>query len=331
VPDDTRTKERKPSVFIVDDSSTIRGHLSLVLSNSARTVSFSNGEDAYKAAVADPPDVIVSDVLMEPIDGYEFCRRVRANPDLSLCSFLLLTAADDSAWADQGLAGGADDFLAKPVKPPEFVSRIHALVRLHAARKELKLKTEENLKLAADLAVETEKLEALQKQIGEIDAMKKHLGEAESALAEKSALLAKAEGESAEGKRALSAAEARLSKLQAELAQAERALGEARAGSGDGAAPAVASDAAILVDVELSTIEAIEPSLDAISQAIHQLMNAVSELDKPAGDPKAKRALLSSARTGYAAGLNELDRIRNLLHEGPDGDDSEAKKESAAN
>jgi signal transduction histidine kinase len=77
------------------------------------------------------PDVILLDVMMPGMDGFETCRRIRATPELAEVPIILLTALDDRASLLQGIEAGADDFLSKPVDRYELTARIRTITRLN--------------------------------------------------------------------------------------------------------------------------------------------------------------------------------------------------------
>ena len=102
-------------IFVVDDSKTLRVQLQQMLKTEFDCQAFSDGPSALEAALAQPPDLILSDVVMEPYDGYELCRRVREQPLLKDVPLVLLTSSEDRDGRALGLEQGADDYLAKPV------------------------------------------------------------------------------------------------------------------------------------------------------------------------------------------------------------------------
>ena len=90
---------------------------------------FENGGDALAEIEADPPDLILLDVMMPGIDGFEVTRRIRQNATLPFIPILLITAHDQPSVA-QGLDTGADDFIRKPVNFDELLARVRSLLKL---------------------------------------------------------------------------------------------------------------------------------------------------------------------------------------------------------
>ena len=92
-------------------------------------ITLSNGQDALKIIETEPPDLILLDVMMPVMDGYEVTRRVRAMKDLPFIPILLITAYD-RANAVKGLDLGEDEFIRKPIEADELLARVRSLLRL---------------------------------------------------------------------------------------------------------------------------------------------------------------------------------------------------------
>jgi class 3 adenylate cyclase len=90
----------------------------------------SDGVSALAALRARLPDLLLLDVLMPGLDGYQVCREVRADPALAMLPVVMVTALGDREERVRGLDAGADDFLSKPVNPPELVARVRSLLRI---------------------------------------------------------------------------------------------------------------------------------------------------------------------------------------------------------
>ncbi|OUC12445.1 MAG: DNA-binding response regulator [Alkalinema sp. CACIAM 70d] len=114
-------------ILVVDDDTTLRTALSRYLSKRGYCVQdAASGLDALTLFEQDPPDLIVSDVLMPEMDGYEFCRRVRASRIGQLLPFIFLSSRADVEDRVQGHSMGADDYLIKPFEPRELLAKIEA-------------------------------------------------------------------------------------------------------------------------------------------------------------------------------------------------------------
>ena len=116
-------------VLVVDDEKAITQALSVLL-NSARyeVVVAHRGEEAIKQLAVEKPDLIVLDIMMPDIDGYEVCRQVRQQDDYT--PILMLTAKDESWEKVSGLELGADVYMTKPFEPGELLAQIKALLRM---------------------------------------------------------------------------------------------------------------------------------------------------------------------------------------------------------
>lgn len=114
-------------ILIVDDDRTMRTVLTRYLENRGYQVEqVSSGADALVAFTKNPPDLVVSDVMMPEMDGLEFCRRLRATPSGQLMPFIFLSGKGELEDRIYGHEIGADDYLTKPVDPRELVAKIEA-------------------------------------------------------------------------------------------------------------------------------------------------------------------------------------------------------------
>jgi two-component system OmpR family response regulator len=116
------------SILLVDDEDNLRSMLEAALSHHGFIVeSASNGRSAVEKAQAATPDLILLDVMMPDLDGFEVCRRLRADGTKS--PILFLTAKDATEDKVRGLTLGGDDYLTKPFSLEELVARVNALLR----------------------------------------------------------------------------------------------------------------------------------------------------------------------------------------------------------
>jgi two-component system cell cycle response regulator len=102
----------------------------------------SSGPEALAKAAEWAPDVILLDVMMPGMDGYEVCRRLKANPLTSSIAVVMITALVDPAERVRGLEAGADDFLSKPVDHPTLFARLRALLRMKQVLDAFRLRAE---------------------------------------------------------------------------------------------------------------------------------------------------------------------------------------------
>jgi CheY-like chemotaxis protein len=113
-----------------------------------------DGNAGLEAATASRPDVILLDVLLPDLSGYEVCRRLRANETTRAMPILMLTALQDRADRLQALEAGADDFLSKPVDRAELLARLRSLLRQKHLYDELARHRDEIARQAELLAVQ---------------------------------------------------------------------------------------------------------------------------------------------------------------------------------
>src|SRR5690349_7053426 len=102
----------------------------------------SNGATALEIASSTVPDVVLLDVMMPQMDGFEVCRRLKADPKTADIPVVMVTALSDVADRLRGLEAGADDFLTKPVNDIALFARVRSLVRLKRMMEELRLREE---------------------------------------------------------------------------------------------------------------------------------------------------------------------------------------------
>ena len=127
------------NILIVDDDSRGRETLEAVLTGLGHNLHFcDNGLDALKQASILQPDLILLDVMMPGIDGFEVCRRIRADPLLADVPVVMTTALDDKASRLEGIEAGADDFISKPIDRMEIRARVNTIIRLNRYRKLMK-------------------------------------------------------------------------------------------------------------------------------------------------------------------------------------------------
>ena len=100
-----------------------------------------SGEEALAKCLASLPDLVLLDVMMPGMDGFEVCRRLKADPRTLHIPVVMVTALDQISDRIKGLEAGADDFLTKPVNDTALVTRVKSLVRLKALTDELRLRS----------------------------------------------------------------------------------------------------------------------------------------------------------------------------------------------
>ena len=118
-------------ILVVDDEPITRKLVSAILEkNGFSAATAENGLDCLRQLPNIKPDLILLDVLMPEMDGYETCRQIRSNPDTANLPILMLTALDSLEQKVKGFENGADDYLPKPFNTDELLAHIHALLRI---------------------------------------------------------------------------------------------------------------------------------------------------------------------------------------------------------
>ena len=117
----------RPRVLVADDDPLIQRLVRTHLDRAGfRVLIAGDGEEAVSTAAADQPDLIVLDLMLPKLDGFEVCRRVR---EFSLVPVVMLTARGEQGDKLRGFEAGADDYLTKPFAPAELVARVRAVLR----------------------------------------------------------------------------------------------------------------------------------------------------------------------------------------------------------
>ena len=93
-------------------------------------VSATNGPEALDKVAKKPPDLVLLDVMMPGMSGYDVCRKIRENPDTAMLPVVMVTALDPAQERVKGIEAGADDFLSKPINQQELLARVRSLLRI---------------------------------------------------------------------------------------------------------------------------------------------------------------------------------------------------------
>jgi two-component system alkaline phosphatase synthesis response regulator PhoP len=122
----------KQKILIVDDEPDILDLIAYNLNKEGYLyITASNGIEAIQMAKKHHPDLILLDIMMPKLDGIETCRQLRAMPEFKNTYMVFLTARSEEYSEISGFNVGADDYIAKPIKPRALISRINAILRRH--------------------------------------------------------------------------------------------------------------------------------------------------------------------------------------------------------
>ncbi|WP_438000987.1 ATP-binding protein [Sorangium sp. So ce185] len=127
--------EREGSVLVADDNADMRDYLVHLLSPRWHVEAVSDGRAALDAALARPPDLVVSDVIMPGLDGVSLLRELRADPRTSMVPVMLLSARAGEDAVVEGLDTGADDYLVKPFSARELLARVRTQIEMARMRR----------------------------------------------------------------------------------------------------------------------------------------------------------------------------------------------------
>ena len=125
------TEQAAAKVLVVDDTpQNVKLLADLLRAKGYAVVTASAGPEALAQVEAERPDLVLLDVMMPGMSGYEVCQKIRANPATGILPVVMVTALDPSQERIKGLDAGADDFLTKPVNHAELLARVRSLVRV---------------------------------------------------------------------------------------------------------------------------------------------------------------------------------------------------------
>lgn len=118
----------KPLILIVEDNSDLRAFLRNELKNDFRTIESANGKDGFEQAIDKVPDMVISDIMMEKMDGVELCKKIKIDERTSHIPVILLTARHSEEVKLNGYETGADDYITKPFNMVLLTTRINNLI-----------------------------------------------------------------------------------------------------------------------------------------------------------------------------------------------------------
>ncbi|MFD3621105.1 SpoIIE family protein phosphatase [Streptomyces sp. NPDC058676] len=153
VPDPHETdRPHRARLLVVDDNADMRAYLTQLLQPDYDVLLAADGRAALEMALAQPVELVLSDVMMPRMDGFELVRALRADPRTARLPVVLLTARAGEEESVQGRHAGADDYLAKPFSARQLLARVRTGLELSRLREQVLTETRNQLALLASLA-----------------------------------------------------------------------------------------------------------------------------------------------------------------------------------
>ena len=154
------------TVLVVDDTpQNVKLLTDLLALNGYRVEAAQSGEEALAKIAASIPDIVLLDVMMPGLSGYDVCRKIRQTPATALLPVVMVTSLDPQTERIHGIEAGADDFLAKPINRPELFARVKSLLRVKSLQDEVKRQAEQlaewNSRLETRVAEQVSQIERM--------------------------------------------------------------------------------------------------------------------------------------------------------------------------
>ena len=130
-PKNDKEQDKTPAVLVVDDNPQNLELLQVYLEDvDCRAVPASDGLEALEIIAKDPPDLILLDVMMPKMSGFEVCKRIKNDPKTSDIPVIMVTALNEFGDIERAIDSGTDDFLSKPVNKLELLTRVKTMLKL---------------------------------------------------------------------------------------------------------------------------------------------------------------------------------------------------------
>ena len=143
----------RPRVLMVDDEPrNIRTLEGMLYAEPYELIGALTGEEALEAIYQHPPDLILLDVMLPRMNGFEVCQQIKSNPNYRMIPVVMVTALNDVGDRIKAMQAGADDFLSKPVDATELILRVRSLLRVRQLFTEVERVTAERLRFMAGVA-----------------------------------------------------------------------------------------------------------------------------------------------------------------------------------
>lgn len=134
----SKKEPKTPVVLVVDDNQQNLELLQAYLENlDCRTIAATDGPQALEIVSKSTPDLILLDVMMPKMSGFEVCKRIKNDPKTGQIPVIMVTALNEFADIERGIDSGTDDFLSKPVNKLELLTRVKTMLKLKHLTDEL--------------------------------------------------------------------------------------------------------------------------------------------------------------------------------------------------
>jgi len=126
-----QTPDKPPTVLVVDDNIQNLELLQAYLEDlDCQTLAAKDGPEALEIISRQPPDLILLDIMMPKMSGFEVCRKIKADPKTRDIPVIMVTALNEFGDIERAIASGTDDFLSKPVNKLELLTRVRTMLKL---------------------------------------------------------------------------------------------------------------------------------------------------------------------------------------------------------
>ena len=127
----TKEKDKTPTVLVVDDNQQNLELLQAYLEDvDCRTVPAKDGPEALEIVAKELPDLILLDVMMPKMSGFEVCKKIKNDPKTGDIPIIMVTALNELGDIERGVDSGTDDFISKPVNKLELLTRVRTMLKL---------------------------------------------------------------------------------------------------------------------------------------------------------------------------------------------------------
>jgi two-component system, sensor histidine kinase and response regulator len=153
---------KKPKILIVDDTAENINVLIRVFERTDYQISFApNGKKALELISMEMPDLILLDIMMPEMDGFEVCKTIKANPETREIPIIFITAKDETEDIIKGFSMGAVDYIVKPFRAEEVCTRVQTQIKNQAFQRELILKNIRLMEMDKEVRDKNQRLESL--------------------------------------------------------------------------------------------------------------------------------------------------------------------------